>query len=64
MGNSSTRYLSNPEAADVLGGQERWNGLKSKLERVAGKYVDYRLFCNIIQRRYEKIVSINSPTIN
>ena len=57
MGNTSTRYMTNAEAIAVLGGIERWNDLKSHLEKIAGKFIDYRIFCEIIGRTYERIVS-------
>lgn len=58
MGNAPTRYISNSEAAVVLGGTERWNELRSNLERAAGKYIDFNQFCELIWRRYERIVSL------
>lgn len=60
MGNTNTRYLTNAETVDILGGVERWNALKLTFEKIAGKSMDFRLFCNIIQRRFQNIVSCYS----
>ena len=57
MGNASTRYLTNVETVDILGGVERWSALKITFEKIAGKSMDYRLFCSIIQRKFQNIVS-------
>eukprot|EP01032_Pedospumella_encystans_P012542 gene12542-14505_t len=55
MGNASTRYLTNAETVDILGGVERWSALKITFEKIAGKSMDYRLFCSIIQRKFQNI---------
>jgi hypothetical protein len=57
MGNgSSNRCMSNAEAAEVLGGMDAWNELKTNLERIAGKYLDLKSFSDIITRKFDKIV--------
>jgi hypothetical protein len=48
--------MSNAEAAEVLGGMDAWNELKTNLERIAGKYLDLKSFSDIITRKFDKIV--------
>ena len=58
MGNAATtRYLTNAEATEVLG-SEKWAALKYRLERLTGKQMDFKVFFDVIQRRFERIVSI------
>lgn len=57
MGNTSTRYVAAPIAAEIFGGSDNLNALKSKLEIIVGKHVDFRIFHDVILRKFEKIVS-------
>lgn len=61
MGNaSSARYMPNADAAEAFGGVDTWNDLKINLERIVGKYLDFKSFSDIIARKFEKIVSFTA----
>ena len=56
MGNSQHRYITSNEASEIIGA-DTWNRLRAKLERGTVKTIDFALFCNIVQTRFERIVS-------
>ena len=57
MGNGQQRYVTNNDAIEIIGG-DRWQQVKSKLERNGSKSIDYQFFSYIIHSRFEKIVRV------